>query len=81
MGKLRAIGFATMAPTQSPVYDVSVRHGVGMAARWSERHAAFVAGLGTFGISGGFDHVAWNRPPPGPHCDGSRDFTHPAAVW
>lgn len=53
VGELRAIGFATMGPTQSPENDVSVRHGVGMAARWSERHAAFVAGLGTFGISGG----------------------------
>jgi epoxyqueuosine reductase QueG len=27
--------------------------GIGISTRWSERHTAFVAGLGTFGLSGG----------------------------
>ena len=52
-GTLQEMGFAAIAPAQSPDNDVGIREGVGLAARWSERHAAFVAGLGTFGISGG----------------------------
>ena len=50
---LREAGFAAMVPAQSPEYDVSIHEGAGLAARWSERHIAFVAGLGTFGLSGG----------------------------
>jgi len=51
--RLRAMGFAALAPAIAPQYDVKVRPGVGLSSRWSERHTAFVAGLGTFGISGG----------------------------
>jgi epoxyqueuosine reductase len=50
---LRQAGWAAAAPTQLPESGPTHRPGVGWAARWSHRHAAFVAGLGTFGISGG----------------------------
>ena len=51
--KLQEMGCSAMVPMSSPRNDVSRREGVGLAGRWSERHAAFVAGLGTFGLSGG----------------------------
>jgi epoxyqueuosine reductase QueG len=51
--RLRARGFAAVAPAVAPQCDVKVRPSVGLSSRWSERHVAFVAGLGTFGLSGG----------------------------
>ena len=51
--RLRELGFAAVAPAVQPACDVQVRPRVGLSSRWSERHVAFVAGLGTFGLSGG----------------------------
>jgi epoxyqueuosine reductase QueG len=51
--RLRALGFAAVAPAVVPECDVKVRAPVGLSSRWSERHVAFAAGLGTFGLSGG----------------------------
>ena len=51
--RLRGLGFAALAPHSSPQNGIEPRPGVGWSACWSERHVAFVAGLGTFGISGG----------------------------
>jgi epoxyqueuosine reductase len=51
--RLRALGFSAIAPAVVEQCTVRPRPGVGLAANWSERHTAFVAGLGTFGISGG----------------------------
>jgi epoxyqueuosine reductase QueG len=51
--RLRELGFAALAPAVAPQCDVKVRTPVGLSSRWSERHVAFVAGLGTFGLSGG----------------------------
>jgi epoxyqueuosine reductase QueG len=51
--RLRAVGFAAVAPHTSSAFSVAERPGVGLSSCWSERHTAFVAGLGTFGISGG----------------------------
>lgn len=51
--ELQKLGFAAVAPAIAPQNKVERRPGVGLASCWSERHAAFVAGLGTFGISGG----------------------------
>ncbi len=46
-------GFRALAPSLSPrwerLHDVRVGH----ASRWSERHAAYAAGLGTFSLSDG----------------------------
>ncbi len=51
--RLDEMGFAAAAPGFLPGNKVQRRDGVGLASCWSERHVAFVAGLGTFGISGG----------------------------
>jgi epoxyqueuosine reductase QueG len=50
---LRAMGYAAVAPAVAPENSVRERPGVGLCSCWSERHTAFVAGLGTFGLSGG----------------------------
>lgn len=50
---LRATGFAAVAPAVLKECDAKQRPRVGFSSRWSERHVAFVAGMGTFGISGG----------------------------
>jgi epoxyqueuosine reductase len=51
--RLRQLGFAALAPAVAEGHVVEEREGVGLSGCWSERHTAFVAGLGTFGISGG----------------------------
>jgi len=52
-GRLRAMGFAAVAPGVAPQNKVEERPRVSLSSCWSERHTAFVAGLGTFGLSGG----------------------------
>lgn len=53
-GHLRSHAAAAVAPATSPLYK-SLRGIPGYAAStWSERHAAFAAGLGTFGLCDGF---------------------------
>ena len=50
---LRRLGHVAVAPAQlspRPVESVPVPV---LSSRWSQRHVGFVAGLGTFGISGG----------------------------
>jgi epoxyqueuosine reductase QueG len=51
--RLQQMGFAAVAPQESPQNKVERRDGIGWSCNWSARHTAFVAGLGTFGISGG----------------------------
>ncbi len=51
--QLNAAGYAAIAPQLSPANEICVRPKVGFSSCWSERHTAFVAGLGTFGIHGG----------------------------
>jgi len=41
-----------VAPTQSRFFDIKQMPGDWMAANWSERHIAYAAGLGTFGLNG-----------------------------
>jgi epoxyqueuosine reductase QueG len=50
---LRVRGHAAIAPAGTPQDTVEPATGVRCSTRWSQRHVAFVAGLGTFGISGG----------------------------
>jgi epoxyqueuosine reductase QueG len=50
---LQAAGHAAVAPAIHPDNDVRDTADRPYNSRWSERHVAFVAGLGTFGISGG----------------------------
>ncbi len=51
--RLRACGFAAVSPVRMPNSPADPPAPVTLSSRWSLRHVAFVAGLGTFGISGG----------------------------
>lgn len=51
--RLRQMGYAVAEPGGMKENKVESRPGAGISACWSERHTAFVAGLGTFGLSGG----------------------------
>lgn len=50
-------GYATVAPARSPGYwdneKPSEKNPLGFTSTWSERHVAFICGLGTFGLSKG----------------------------
>ncbi len=50
---LSAAGFPATAPERSPLFAYRRSEKFGIAANWSERHVAFAAGLGTFGLSDG----------------------------
>jgi epoxyqueuosine reductase len=52
---LTAKDFLAAAPLLQPYYKITLRkEDVGHYSNWSERHVAYVAGLGTFGLSDGF---------------------------
>ena len=46
-------GCPAVAPMLSPLWQKQNSDAFGMASTWSERHAAFACGLGTFGLSDG----------------------------
>jgi len=50
---LESCGIASVAPEISPVRKIGISEKYGIASTWSERHAAFVSGLGTFGLCDG----------------------------
>ncbi len=50
---LNKAGHEAVAPSNSPLFSVRVSEAYGMAAAWSERHAAYASGLGTFGLCDG----------------------------
>ena len=45
-------GFCAVVPTLTPFFEIIQSDQHGFAANWSERHVAYAAGLGTFGLSG-----------------------------
>jgi epoxyqueuosine reductase QueG len=51
---LKEQGHAAVAPQYSPLWKEFGDTPVGIASTWSERHAAYAAGLGTFSLSDGF---------------------------
>jgi len=51
---LKKEGYQAVAPMNSPHWKRVRSPRVGFASSWSERHAAYVCGLGTFGLSDGF---------------------------
>lgn len=53
VGALREAGHEAVAPMNAPAWkwEKSARHG--FSSSWSERHAAFASGLGTFGLCDG----------------------------
>lgn len=46
-------GIEAVAPMLSPLWETKTSSKYGRASTWSERHAAYAAGLGTFGLSDG----------------------------
>lgn len=50
---LKREGFLALAPTLSNYWQFLVDERVGLASSWSERHAAYAAGLGTFSLNDG----------------------------
>jgi hypothetical protein len=52
-GILNAQGTDALVPSLSPAARAGISQKYGMATSWSERHAAFVSGLGTFGLCDG----------------------------
>jgi epoxyqueuosine reductase QueG len=52
--KLRKMGIRAVSPSISPLFDYRYTEPAGICSNWSERHAAFAAGLGTFSLSDGF---------------------------
>jgi epoxyqueuosine reductase QueG len=49
--RLAALGHRAVAPVLCPTWKELSGTPVGIASTWSERHAAFVAGLGTFSLN------------------------------
>ncbi len=46
-------GYEAVSPMLSPFWERRVSEKYGYASTWSERHAAYASGLGTFGLSDG----------------------------
>ncbi|NVN89575.1 MAG: epoxyqueuosine reductase [Desulfuromonadales bacterium] len=51
---LEQLGYRAVVPLLSPAMQVFKNAQVGVASTWSERHAAYAAGLGTFSLNCGF---------------------------
>lgn len=50
---LESEGYRAVAPSLSPQFSVRISPKYGYASTWSERHAAYASGLGTFGLCDG----------------------------
>lgn len=50
---LTQAGYAAVAPERLDGFDYQQSERFGIASNWSERHTAWIAGLGTFGLSDG----------------------------
>lgn len=51
--KLNQSGHEALAPTLTPNWEIVRSESFYLASKWSERHAAYAAGLGTFGLCDG----------------------------
>lgn len=51
--QLTHAGYAAVAPERLAGFDYRQSERFGIASNWSERHTAWIAGLGTFGLSDG----------------------------
>lgn len=51
---LEDMGYAAVAPEQEPWFEIRQDVPGAPASRWSQRHVAFVAGLGTFSLNDSF---------------------------
>ncbi len=50
---LKSAGYEAVAPQFSPLWKMAQAEKYGLSSTWSERHAAYVSGLGTFGLCDG----------------------------
>lgn len=50
---LQQHGIMAVAPATAPYFEIRAVEGIGPCSNWSERHAAYAAGLGTFGLHRG----------------------------
>jgi len=50
---LKEVGIEAVAPMLSPLWERRESERYGFASTWSERHAAYASGLGTFGLCDG----------------------------
>jgi epoxyqueuosine reductase QueG len=50
MNALKAEGIQAVAPCLTPQFSLRISPKYGFASTWSERHAAYASGLGTFGL-------------------------------
>ncbi len=50
---LQGSGYEAVAPMLSPLFERKTSERHGFASTWSERHAAYASGLGTFGLCDG----------------------------
>ena len=50
---LHVSGHDAVAPMLSPLFEIKQSEEFGFPSTWSERHAAYASGLGTFGLSDG----------------------------
>lgn len=53
VAELRAAGYQASAPLLSPAWKLLTSNGHPVSSNWSERHAAYASGLGTFGLCDG----------------------------
>jgi epoxyqueuosine reductase len=53
VGVLAGAGYDAVSPGQAASYAIGKSARYGLASTWSERHAAYVSGLGTFGLCDG----------------------------
>jgi epoxyqueuosine reductase len=52
-GMLQGAGYRTLAPSRSSLWALAQSERFGLCSNWSERHAAYASGLGTFGLCDG----------------------------
>ena len=50
---LESKGYKAVAPILTPQFSIRISQKYGFASTWSERHAAYASGLGTFGLCDG----------------------------
>lgn len=53
VARLAEAGYEAVAPILSPLWEQKTSDRYGLSSTWSERHAAYASGLGTFGLCDG----------------------------
>lgn len=53
VASLESKGIQAVAPSLAPQFSIRISSKYGFASTWSERHAAYASGLGTFGLCDG----------------------------